>query len=158
MMAKRSDINAPMEFTMNVLNDTLAAKLAAVQRPGDYFVSGTVEAYLPQLEVESVGRIALPLLPQQAQQLVAVATQAPYGRGTKTLIDTTVRKTHQINADQVKLGGRHWPQTLQEILGRVVTGLSVTELNCTNCWSMRMATSLPVTAIPKRNPACLPRW
>ena len=112
---------------MNLLNDTLAAKLAAVQRPGDYFVSGTAEAPLPQLEVKSVGRIALPLLPQQAQQLIAVATQAPYGRGTETLIDTAVRKTYQINADQVKLAGRHWPKTLQEILDRVVTGLSVTE-------------------------------
>lgn len=111
---------------MKPLNDTLAATLAAVQRPGDYFVSGTVEAYLPQLEVEAVGRIALPLLPQQAQQLIAVATQAPYGRGGETLIDTTVRKTRQINADQVKLAGRHWPKTLQEIIDRVVTGLSVT--------------------------------
>ena len=112
---------------MDSLNDTLAAKLAAVQRPGDYFVSGTVEAYLPQLEVESVGRIALPLLPQQAQQLIAVATQAPYGRGSETLIDTAVRKTRQINADQVKLSGRHWPQTLQDILDRVVAGLSVSK-------------------------------
>ena len=112
---------------MDSLNDTLAAKLAAVQRPGDYFVSGTVEAYLPQLEVESVGRVALPLLPQQAQQLIAVATQAPYGRGSETLIDTAVRKTRQINADQVKLSGRHWPQTLQEILDRVVAGLSVSK-------------------------------
>ncbi|MBK7002325.1 MAG: 2OG-Fe(II) oxygenase [Rhodoferax sp.] len=111
---------------MKPLNDTLAATLTAVQRPGDYFASGTVEAYLPQLEVEAVGRIALPLLPQQAQQLIAVATQAPYGRGGETLVDTTVRKTRQINADQVKLGGRHWPQTLQEIINRVVSGLSVT--------------------------------
>lgn len=111
---------------MKPLNDTLAATLTAVQRPGDYFASGTVDAYLPQLEVEAVGRIALPLLPQQAQQLVAVATQAPYGRGGETLVDTTVRKTRQINADQVKLGGRHWPKTLQEIIDRVVSGLSVT--------------------------------
>lgn len=112
---------------MKSVNDALAATLAAVQRPGDYFVSGTVDAYLPNLEVEAVGRIALPLLPQQAQQLMAVATPAPYGRGTETLIDTKVRKTWQINANQVQLGGRHWPQTLQSILDRVVTGLSVTE-------------------------------
>jgi len=121
---------------MNPLNDTLAAKLATVKRPGDYFVSGTAEAFLPQLEVEAVGRIALPLLPQQAQQLMAVATQAPYGRGTETLIDTTVRKTHQINADQVKLGGRHWPKTLQEIVDRVVTGLSVTEPVCAELYKL----------------------
>ena len=112
---------------MDSLNDTLAAKLAAVNRPGDYFVSGRVEAYLPQLEVESVGRIALPLLAQQAQQLIAVSTQAPYGRGRETLIDTSVRKTRQIHADQMKLGGHHWQQTLDNILKQVVTGLSLTD-------------------------------
>ena len=40
---------------------------------------------MPQLEVRDVGRISLPLLPIQAEQLVSVAEQAPYGRGQETL-------------------------------------------------------------------------
>ena len=48
---------------------------------------------------EDVGRIALPLLPVQAEELVAQAERAPFGRGEETLVDTDVRRTWQFAAD-----------------------------------------------------------
>lgn len=65
----------------------LAAVPSTVQRPGDFFASGTAEMLAPRLEVEGVGPVALPLLPIQVQQLVAAADRAPYGRGEATLVD-----------------------------------------------------------------------
>ena len=55
----------------------------------------------PRLEVEGVGQVALPLLPVQAEQLIATAQRAPYGRGAETIVDTSVRRTWQISPDKV---------------------------------------------------------
>jgi hypothetical protein len=68
----------------------LAQLLNGVQRPGDFCAVGTCDVFAPGLEVEGIGPIALPLLPIQAEQLIAVAKRAPFGRGEQTLVDTDV--------------------------------------------------------------------
>jgi hypothetical protein len=105
----------------------LAELLSTVRRSGDFFVSGTTEIAAPRLEVEGIGPVALSLLPIQAEQLIAIAKRAPYGRGENTLVDTGVRRTWQIGADQVRIQGKHWARTLEGILARVADGLGVTE-------------------------------
>lgn len=107
------------------INAELAEILSAVQRPGDYYTAGALEIFAPRLEVEGVGPIALPFLSIQAKQLIAVAQQAPYGKGPDTLIDTQVRRTWQIDPAQVQIS-RRWEQTLKDIAARVKTGLGVT--------------------------------
>jgi hypothetical protein len=111
---------------MSITTD-LAAVLSTVRRPGDFFVSGTTELLAPLLEVDGIGPVALPLLPTQAEQLIAVAERAPYGRGEETLVDTAVRLTWQIGADRVRIRGKHWVRTLETILARVADGLGVSE-------------------------------
>ena len=112
---------------MSSITSELPAVLATVRRPGDFFASGTIEFLVPQLEVEGVGQIALPVLPIQAKQLISAAAQAPYGRGEQTLVDTAVRRTWQIGPNQVRIQGRGWARTLAAILTRVCDGLGVTE-------------------------------
>ena len=112
---------------MSSITTNLAALLSTVRRPGDFVTSGKIEILAPRLEVDGVGLVALPLLPMQAEQLVAVAERAPYGRGEETLVDTQVRRTWQIDADRVRIGGKHWAQTLETILARVAEGLGVAE-------------------------------
>jgi len=112
---------------MTDLTRDLADILKGVRRPGDFFATGRCEIFAPRLEVDGVGRIALPLLPAQAEALLAVAEQAPYGRGSDTLIDTEVRRTRQIGADRVHLGGRHWDQHLADIVARCAAGLGISE-------------------------------
>jgi predicted 2-oxoglutarate/Fe(II)-dependent dioxygenase YbiX len=112
---------------MTSISADLVDLLSTVRRPGDYCTSGTIELLAPSLEVDGVGPVALPLLPQQAQHLAAVAEQAPYGRGQETLVDAAVRRTWQIGPDQVRISGRHWPRTLEAIVTRVAQGLGVTD-------------------------------
>jgi predicted 2-oxoglutarate/Fe(II)-dependent dioxygenase YbiX len=112
---------------MSAITTKLAEELSTVRRPGDFFTFGTAEILAPRLEVDGVGVISLPLLPVQAAELVAVAERAPYGRGTDTLIDTDVRRTWQISAGRVHIGGKHWAATLQAVLARVAEGLGVSE-------------------------------
>ena len=110
---------------MSSITTDLATVLSTVRRPGDFFASGTTELLAPLLKVDGVGPVALPLLPMQAEQLLAVAERAPYGRGEETLVDTAVRRTWQIGADQVRIEGKHWSRTLETILARVADGLGV---------------------------------
>jgi predicted 2-oxoglutarate/Fe(II)-dependent dioxygenase YbiX len=112
---------------MTCIGADLIELLGSVRRPGDFCTSGRIELLAPALEVAGVGRVALPLLPVQAQQLAAVAEQAPYGRGQETLVDTAVRRTWQIGPDKVTVSGRHWPRTLEAIVERVSQGLGVSE-------------------------------
>jgi predicted 2-oxoglutarate/Fe(II)-dependent dioxygenase YbiX len=110
---------------MSAITDQLFTLLQNVQRPGDFCTAGTLEIFPPQLEVDGVGRIALPLLPAQSDQLVAVAERAPYGRGQDTLVDTEVRRTWQIDAGRITLGGKHWQENLDAIVSQVTAGLGV---------------------------------
>jgi predicted 2-oxoglutarate/Fe(II)-dependent dioxygenase YbiX len=110
---------------MPTLSEQLLDILSHVQRPGDFYVSGTVEIFPPRLEVEGVGLVALPLLPAQAEQIVAVAERAPYGKGEQTIVDTEVRRTWQLAPDRFSLGGKHWQGNLELILEQVKTGLGV---------------------------------
>jgi predicted 2-oxoglutarate/Fe(II)-dependent dioxygenase YbiX len=107
------------------LAQALADTLGSVQRPGTFQVSGTFDIHPPRLEVDGVGPISLPLLPTQAEALVAIAEQAPYGRGTETLVDRAVRRTWQVDASRVQIRGKRWSDDLALVLERVRTGLAV---------------------------------
>ena len=110
---------------MSALTTELAEILRTVLRPGDFYATGTTDVYAPGLEVDGVGVIALPLLPSQAAQLIAMAERAPYGRGEETVVDTEVRRVWQIRADQIRLQGRNWGRSLDAIVARAAEGLGV---------------------------------
>jgi len=103
----------------------LATALSAVQRPGDFHASGTLDMHPFLLDVAGVGPVALPLLPAQAEQLVAVAEQSPYGRGGETLVDPEVRRTWQLDAAQMRISGRRWGEDLGRIVRDLAAGLGV---------------------------------
>jgi hypothetical protein len=49
---------------------SLEKLLAKVQRPGDFFVHGTVEVPMPKVEVDGVGRLSFPVLQTQIRELI----------------------------------------------------------------------------------------
>ncbi len=112
---------------MTAITHDLAKILSTIRCHGNYYATGTSEIAMPALEVDGVGRISLPLLPVQAEQLIAVATRSPYGLGEETLVDTDVRRTWQIQAEHLRLSGRNWPGTLDTIVARAAAGLGVTD-------------------------------
>lgn len=142
----------------------LARVLQTVRRPGDFFATGRIEIFAPKIEVEGVGAISLPLLEAQAGQLIAIAEQAPYGRGEETLVDTAVRRTWQIAAERIRLGGRHWDANLAEIVARAAAGLGVMEgvaadlYKRTSCWFTIRAASSSGIATRKKRRGCSPPW
>jgi len=108
-----------------MLTKQFANILQNLQSPGDFYSTGALEIFPPRLEVNQVGRVSLPLLPVQAEQLIEVAKRAPYGKGYETLVDTEVRRTWQIDAGEVNLGGKYWQKNLDEIVSQAKQGLGV---------------------------------
>lgn len=83
--------------------------IRAIDRPGNYCVGGRLYAPMPRVLVEGVGELSFPVPEAQIAALVDAAERAPYGKGTETLVDTSVRDCWQIGAGSVELAGRAWP-------------------------------------------------
>jgi predicted 2-oxoglutarate/Fe(II)-dependent dioxygenase YbiX len=112
---------------MSSIGAALLDSLRSVERPGDFCVGGIREIFMPTIDVKDAGTIAFPLLPVQAERLVAIAEAAPYGRSAETVVDRAVRRTWQIESGKVRIGGRHWGETLTELVGKAALGLGVNE-------------------------------
>lgn len=61
---------------------------------------------VPAVAVQNVGRIGYPLSTQQAAALVNISTQAPFGKGTETVVDVDVRRAWQIDSNLVTINLR----------------------------------------------------
>lgn len=68
------------------------------------------------VSVDGVGRIELPVPPDQAEALCRIGGKAPYGRGEQTMVDTNVRDTWALPADAVHI---EWGPALERHLGTV---------------------------------------
>lgn len=99
--------------------------LQQVDRPGNFAAGGHFRFYAPALVVEGIGPIALPLLPMQAEALIAAAQPAPYGRGVETLVDREVRRTWQVDAKQLRIEGEGWRESLENLVRSVKHTLGV---------------------------------
>lgn len=106
-------------------NERLERAIKSVERPGDYCTHGKVECVMPRLEVESVGTVAFPVQPAQIASLIEAADRAPYGRGSETVLDTSVRDCWQIDASKFTVGGGRWEESYGSILDKVAEGLGL---------------------------------
>lgn len=57
----------------------------------------------PSLNVEGLGVIGFPLSEAAAKHLISGCTQAPFGKDERTIVDTLVRDTWEIDASQVRV-------------------------------------------------------
>lgn len=113
----------PRSFPYNHGLKPLEKLLGGVRRPGNFFVQGAVDTPMPRVEIEGAGVLSFPVPTAQAGEVVRQAVRAPYGRGGETLLDESVRKVWQLPPDKVRIGGKAWAQSFQQILAAVRAGL-----------------------------------
>jgi hypothetical protein len=99
--------------------------LKKIDRPGTYCTCGCLRPVLPGLEVAGVGAIAVPLGKRDAVALKKRARQAPYGKGTQTLVDTDVRRVWEIDAEQVALRNPQWAGVVDEAVRAAQSALGL---------------------------------
>jgi hypothetical protein len=133
--------------------------LAGVKRAGDFFVRGSLDAPIRRVEIDGVGVLSFPVPASQLEAVIERAHRAPYGRGKRTLIDTSVRNAWRLDAADVRIGGKTWKMTFDQIMSTVVAGLGCPGMNVsatllvyeTGGCSVRIAT-------PKSPTACSAPW
>ena len=100
---------------------TLAGQLleaiSKVDRPGMVCTGGDLPLVMPGLEVDGLGTVRLPLGKTQARKLAKLCRQAPYGKGTETVVDTDVRRTWELDPEQFQLTNPKWDALLATIIG-----------------------------------------
>ena len=76
----------------------LLSALAEITGTGHFHSAGTAPFFFPRLHVKGLDEIAFPLPAAQAAELIALAEAAPFGMGTRTVLDESIRKCWQIDA------------------------------------------------------------
>ena len=119
LLMSKSSIN--IEYNTDL--DALVKLLSHVKRPGDYYVTGSLIAPMPKLEITGVGIVSFPVPESQVKEIIRQAQPAPYGRGEQTILDPSVRKVWQIATNQLQLSGKAWTDSINSIVENVLIGL-----------------------------------
>ncbi len=93
--------------------------LASLGKSSRFFASGGLAPELPGLEVERIGQVGIPVTAADAKRLIKQASQAPYGRGEETIVDTGVRRVWQIEPGRFSLQNAQWEPFLGGIIDSV---------------------------------------
>ncbi|RYP55025.1 hypothetical protein DL768_000341 [Monosporascus sp. mg162] len=89
------------------------------------FVTLLADKADPDIFVEGVGPISLPLSEVQAKKLITKSHQAPFGKGSETIVDTSVRNTWEIDPEQFQIRSPQWKGFLDNVLRKVARGLGI---------------------------------
>lgn len=108
------------------LKEDLLNAFLGIQAPGSFAQCWKLQDPPPAgLFVTGVGDITLPLQEPKARQLIERARQAPYGKGTETIVDTSVRNTWELDATQFEFRHPGWPGFLKHICSVAAKGLGI---------------------------------
>ena len=99
--------------------ERLARLLDDAEVPGAFSAQILAPADALQVKVDGVGVVQAPVRAPLAKKLIAVGRPAKFGRGERTLTDTSVRDTWEITPDLVTLDGPVWEATLGAVLDGV---------------------------------------
>ena len=108
------------------LQDELLDCLESTDSTGSFATSQSYTAIPnPCLDIEGYGTIGLPLSQHDAQAIIQRSRQAPFGKGEETVVDTSVRKTWEIDASKLTIKNPHWQGFFDLVLNTVVKNLGV---------------------------------
>lgn len=90
---------------------------ADAETSGSFLTSGSFDNGVnPGLEVPGVGLIRLPLSADDAKAIIQSCHRSPYGKESETLVDDSVQKSWELNADQIALRNPAWQKQIQTLL------------------------------------------
>lgn len=83
---------------------------------------------IPGLKIEGHPTIPLPLTPQDAEVIKSACREAPFGKGEETIVDTSVRKTWELDHTNYKLLNPEWEGFLQKVALTAASGLGLMDV------------------------------
>ncbi|KAI9892740.1 MAG: hypothetical protein M1814_001160 [Vezdaea aestivalis] len=111
-----------------IARSELHSQITGIRSAGSFATFGNIENFVhPGIEVDSVGLVRLPLGEADARKLIQQSHQAPFGKGTETLVDESIRKTWEINSEKVIFLNPRWQGCIDQIVERVTNALGVVD-------------------------------
>ena len=107
------------------INEQLLSTLKSIKGNGSFVTSGTRKFVLPGLQIDGIGDIGFPIVVPQLKAIIKVARQAPFGQGSRTVTDTSVRRTWEIDAEQLTFANPDWAPFLEKTVKSVKKGLGI---------------------------------
>lgn len=107
----------PINAILRILQD--------LKGSGQFVSSGTTDFVLPGLSIQNIGEIAFPIHADQIKKIIQHARQAPFGKGSETLVDISVRNTWEIDADEVTTNNPAWSALLHKVIKNVKKELGI---------------------------------
>lgn len=109
----------------------LLGVLKTIKGSGSFLASGISPLIHPGLHVEGIGEIGLPVTAGQAKEIISQAKRAPFGKGSQTITDASVRNVWEIDADQLSFGNEEWEKSFRQIIEKVKQALGIEESSVT---------------------------
>jgi hypothetical protein len=108
------------------IKSRLENSLSYLPRAMSFASSGSCPIEMnPAISISELGGIGLPLSERDANLLSNASHPAPYGKGNDTVVDPSVRKTRELDAEQFELRNPEWDKALEVIVCKVATELDV---------------------------------
>ena len=107
------------------LKEELLAALSNIQASGSFASFAGISNTPPALFVDGVGDVTMPLSESQARQLIARAHQAPNGKRSETLVDTAVRNTWELDAEQFTFRDPAWAGFIKSLCAHTSQRLGI---------------------------------
>lgn len=97
-----------------------------VQHDGSFSAFHTNQSYInPGLHIEGYGAVGLPLTVRDAEVIARIGKQSPFGKGDHTIVDTTVRKTWELDPSCFQCRNPAWISYLGSLAQQTVKDLGV---------------------------------
>ena len=106
------------------VRDSLLVALDSVTSSCNFGYFSRLESIDPGISIPSIGPVQLPLQPADAERIIGLAHQAPFGKGTQTVVDTSVRNTYELDRSQFSVGPA-WNYIMAQKLQAVAQELGV---------------------------------
>ena len=103
----------------------LSKGIESAVRSHHFCVSGVLAKIDPGIDVVGLGPVKLPLKPTPAKRLMAECVQAPYGKGTETLVNTKVRHAFELAPKRLTLTNPQWEQAMEQLLPSIAKSLGL---------------------------------
>lgn len=110
---------------MTTFKEQIISILDTVEGGASFYSFGNVAQLYPGLHIEGYGEIPFPFTEFIYKDLIKWANQAPFGKGSETITDTSIRRTQEIDANKISFKNPKWEKTLQKIVASVKKDLAI---------------------------------
>ena len=110
---------------MKDFNNQLFNILSEIKGSGS-FISNDIKPFLfSGLEINGIDEIGFPINATQIKDIIKVAHKAPFGKGSQTILDPTVRSAWEIDASEITFMNPKWKQFIASIIEKVKPDLGI---------------------------------